>query len=141
MTAGTPDGDGAGASGPPRHAYEYVVLRCVPRPDREEFLNVAVVLHSQDADVLEVAGAVDRDRLGALDPTLDCDQLENALDFVRAVCAGDAAAGGAAEQSRRVRFGFLAAPRSTVLQPGPVHGGVTSDPTAELVRLTHRLVG
>ena len=36
-----------------RLAYQYVVLRCVPRPDREEFLNVGVVLHCQAADFLD----------------------------------------------------------------------------------------
>ena len=52
-------------------AYEYVVLRCVPRAHREEFLNVGVVLHSQDADLLAAAWHVDADRLRALDPSVD----------------------------------------------------------------------
>lgn len=30
----------------PLVGYQYVVLRCVPRVDRDEFINVGVVLHS-----------------------------------------------------------------------------------------------
>ncbi|MCH1867508.1 DUF3037 domain-containing protein [Nocardioides sp. CFH 31398] len=117
-------------------AYEYVVLRCVPRAHREEFLNVGVVLHSQDADLLGAAWHLDADRLRALDPSVDPADLETALRFVDAVCAGDTDAGGeAARGARSHRFGYLKAPRSTVLRPGPVHGGITDDPRACLARL------
>lgn len=125
----------------PRLAYQYVVLRCVPRPDREEFLNVGVVLHCQSADFLDVEWSSDRDRLLALDPRLDVDQVCEALGFVERVCRGDERAGEAARQPLGQRFGFLKAPRSTVLQPGPVHGGVTDDPARQLAHLRERLVG
>lgn len=125
----------------PRLAYQYVVLRCVPRPDREEFLNVGVVLHCQSADFLDVEWSCDRDRLLALDPRLDVDQVCEALGFVERVCRGDERAGEAARQPLGQRFGFLKAPRSTVLQPGPVHGGVTDDPARQLAHLRERLVG
>ena len=125
-----------------RLAYEYVVLRCVPRVDREEFVNVGVVLHCQMADFLDVAWHVDRDRLLALDPRIDVDQVCESLAFVEAVCAGHPTGGRARRPSRSTqRFGFLKAPRSTVLQPGPVHGGVTTDPARQLERLLEQLVG
>lgn len=124
-----------------RMAYQYVVLRCVPRPDREEFLNVGVVLHCQSADFLDVDWSCDRDRLLALDRQLDVDQVCEALGFVERVCRGDQRAGEAARQPLGQRFGFLKAPRSTVLQPGPVHGGVTDDPARQLAHLRERLVG
>ena len=57
------------------------------------------------------------------------------------MCRGDERAGEAARQSLGQRFGFLKAPRSTVLQPGPVHGGVTEDPARQLEHLRERLVG
>ena len=123
-----------------RLAYQYVVLRCVPRVDREEFLNVGVVVYCQAADFLAVAWAVDRDRLAALDPHVDLDQVCEALDFVDGVCAGDRRGGAAGTKPLGQRFGFLRAPKSTVLQPGPVHGGTTTDPAAELDRLLHTLV-
>jgi hypothetical protein len=122
-------------------SYEYVVLRCVPRVDREEFLNVGVVVHCQAADFLEAAWNVDRDRLRALDPRMDLDQLCDALTFVEGVCAGDERGGAAARKPLGTRFGFLKAPRSTVLQPGPVHGGVTTDPARQLEHLLSSLVG
>ena len=111
-----------------------------PRVDREEFVNVGVVLYCQAADFLEAAWHVDRDRLRALDPRLDVDQVCEALAFVDGVCAGDERGGAAAEQPLGTRFGFLKAPRSTVLQPGPVHGGVTTDPARQLEHLLEQLV-
>jgi hypothetical protein len=121
-------------------AYQYVVLRCVPRVEREEFVNVGVVLYCQASDFLDVRWSVDPDRLRLLDPQLDLDQVCEALAFVAGVCAGDQRGGTAAEQPIGTRFGFLMAPRSTVLQPGPVHGGVTADPAGELEGLLGRLV-
>ena len=126
---------------PARLAYEYVVLRCVPRVDREEFVNVGVVLHCQMADFLEAAWHVDRARLLALDPRTEVDQVCESLAYVQAVCAGHPTAGAPAAESLTQRFGFLKAPRSTVLQPGPVHGGVTHDPARPLERLLEQLVG
>jgi hypothetical protein len=120
--------------------YQYVVLRCVPRVDREEFVNVGVVLFCQATDFLQAAWHVDRDRLAALDPRLDLDQVCEALDFVEGVCAGDERGGAAAGRPLSQRFGFVKAPRSTVIQPGPVHGGVTSDPARQLAHLLERLV-
>ena len=121
--------------------YQYVVLRCVPRVDREEFLNVGVVLFCQDRDLLDVAWALDEPRLLALDPGIDPAAVEEALRLVALICAGDPRAGAGASGPQRERFGLLAAPRSTVVQPGPVHGGLTDDPDAALADLLLRLVG
>lgn len=120
--------------------FQYVVLRCVPRVDREEFVNVGVVLHCQAADFLEARCHVNRVRLGALDPEVDLDAVCSALDAVEAVCRGDASAGAAGQTSQGTRFGFVRAPRSTVVQPGPVHGGVTDDPVRQLDHLLTTLV-
>ena len=76
------------------------MLRCVPRVDREEFLNVGVVLYCQASDFLDAAWHVDRDRLRALDPRVDLDQVCEALAFVDGVCAGDPSGGGAGRGSR-----------------------------------------
>jgi Protein of unknown function (DUF3037) len=121
--------------------YQYVVLRCVPRVDREEFVNVGVVLYCEQAGFLESAWSVDRERLAALAPRLDIDAVCEGLDYVRAVCAADAAVGAVAEKPAGTRFGFLKAPRSTVLQPGPVHGGLTTDPARQLEHLLEQFVG
>jgi Protein of unknown function (DUF3037) len=118
---------GCGMTGA-RMGFQYVVLRCVPRVDREEFLNVGVVLYCQQTDFLQARWRVDEARLSA-------------LEAVQAVCRGDESAGEAAREPIGTRFGFVKAPRSTVVQPGPVHGGSTNDPSAELDRLLDRLVG
>lgn len=119
--------------------YQYVILRCVPRVDREEFLNVGVVLFCDDRDYLAAACHVDEQRLAVFEG-LNLDTLRGGLAFVSAVCAGDVEAGAVARTSTRSRFGFLKAPRSTVVQPGQVHGGLATDPQAELQRLLDALV-
>jgi hypothetical protein len=121
--------------------YQYVVLRCVPRVDREEFVNVGVVVHCEEARFLQAAWSVDRERVAAIAPSLDLDAVCEGLEFVRAVCAGDESVGAVASKPAGTRFGFLKAPRSTVLQPGPVHGGLTTDPGRQLEHLLERFVG
>ena len=121
--------------------YQYVVLRCVPRVEREEFLNVGVVLYCEETSFLHAACHLDPDRLSALDPLVDVDQVCEALAFVAAVCAGHPTAGAAAAEPLTQRFGFLKAPRSTVLQTSPVHSGLTADPARQLERLLEQLVG
>ena len=120
--------------------YQYVVLRCVPRVDREEFVNVGVVAYCQQADFLAAACHVDELRLRALSPGVDLGAVRSALAFVEGVCRGDASLGDPAAGDLGTRFGFLKAPRSTVVQPGPVHGGLTADPGVELERLLDVLV-
>lgn len=123
-----------------RMGFQYVVLRCVPRVDREEFLNVGVVLYCQQAEFLAARCHVDAARIGVLAPDVDLDALTSALTAIESVCLGDASAGSAGRAAMGTRFGFVKAPRSTVVQPGPVHGGVTADPAAELEHLLARLV-
>jgi len=120
--------------------YQYVVLRCVPRVDREEFVNVGVVLYCEDAGFLDVAWHCEAPRLHALDSAVEVEAVCDALTFADWVCAGDERAGEAGRIPLGQRFGFLRAPRSTVVQPGAVHGGLTDDPAAELLGLLDRLV-
>jgi hypothetical protein len=123
-----------------RVGFQYIVLRCVPRVDREEFVNVGVVLYSQAADFLCAASHVYPGRLLALSAEIDIESVRSALASIEAVCRGDANAGAAASTSLSQRFGWLAAPKSTVVQPGPVHGGVTDDPARQLEHLLDELV-
>ena len=120
-----------------RMPFQYVVLRCVPRVDREEFLNVGVVLYSQQADYLACASHVEEARLLTLAPDLDIASVQSALDAIADICAGS---GPSAFIGLGPRFGWIAAPKSTMIQPGPVHGGLAEDPEAELARLLDMLV-
>jgi len=121
-------------------SYQYVVLRCVPRVDRDEFINVGVVIHSQGAEFLDAAFALDPERLRSFSSELDLASVAATLDAVCAICRGRQAPGLPTLRTLGQRFGWLIAARSTVVQPGPVHGGLTSDPAAELQRLLARLV-
>lgn len=122
------------------HPYQYVVLRCVPRVDRGESVNVGVVLFSQSAGFLGAACHVDADRLRALAPDLDLDAVSASLAVVDDVCAGTDGGGRPRLATPGKRFGWLSAPRSTVIQPSGVHGGTAGDPQAELEVLLDRLV-
>lgn len=120
--------------------YQYVVLRCMPRVEREEFVNVGVALYSQQADFLRCAQAVDADRLRALAPALDIDAVCASLTTIEEVCRGETGGGRPTLETPGKRFGWITAPRSTVVQPGPVHGGLTDDPERTLEDLLDRLV-
>lgn len=123
-----------------RHPFEYVVLRVVPRVDRGETINAGIVVYSQALDFLGCRVDLDRARLAALDPSADPDVIDRALASVADVCADHPDAGPAAGEDIGRRFRWLTAPRSTVVQPGPVHTGLTADPAAELDRLLQLLV-
>lgn len=120
--------------------YQYVVLRLVPRVEREEFVNVGVVLYSQEANYLQAAFELDEARVLALAPSLDLEAVRCALQTVCRVAAGERAPGSPPLERLGPRFGWLSAPRSTIVQPGPVHGGTTADPAATLAHLVRVLV-
>lgn len=123
-----------------RHPFEYVVLRVVPRVDRGESINAGVVVYCRALDFLGCRVHLDRTRLAALDPSADPAPIERALAAVSDVCADRPGASPAAAEEIGRRFRWLTAPRSTVVQPGPVHTGLTADPAAELDRLLQQLV-
>jgi Protein of unknown function (DUF3037) len=120
-------------------AFQYAVLRAVPRVDRGEFVNIGVIVYCQQADFLRCSVTVDADRLRALDPGVDVEAVRTAADAVVAGCAVDV---GSARHNDGLatRFGMLTAPRSTVVQPSPIHAGVTTDPDRTLADLVARLV-
>lgn len=121
-----------------REVFEYAVLRAVPRVDRGECVNIGVVLYCRSREFLRAEVALDEARLRALDPAVDLAALHDASAAVQRTCRGDGPAGAT---SLGQRFRWVTAPRSTVVQPGPVHTGTTLDPDAELTRLLTALVG
>jgi hypothetical protein len=128
-----------------RTPFEYAVLRVVPRIERGEAINAGVLLYSRPLDFLGARVHLDADRLRALDPGADAAVIGRALDAVMAHCGDgrtEAAryAGPAGQEDRGRRFRRLTAPRSTIVQAGPVHTGLTADPVADLDRLFAALV-
>ncbi|MFE6053771.1 DUF3037 domain-containing protein [Kitasatospora sp. NPDC056446] len=122
------------------HDYEYAVIRAVPRVERGECVNVGVLLYCRQSSHLAARTHLDQARLLALDPVADVQGVRRALHGIEAVCLGGPQAGPAAGDSPGQRFRWLTAPRSAVVQPGPVHTGLTADPDAELRRLFDQLV-
>ena len=123
-----------------RETFEYAVLRVVPRVERGESLNAGVLVYCRQRDYLGSRVYLDADRLRALDPTADPDAIRRALQAAADVCAADPASGAAGREALGSRFRWLTAPRSTVVQAGPVHTGLTDDPDAEADRLLQLLV-
>ena len=128
-----------------RHPFEYALLRVVPRIERDEKINAGVLIYCRPLDYLGARSHLDVPRLRAFDPAADAELIADALDAVVAQCGGggvEAAryAGPAGLEDRGRRFRRLTAPRSTVVQPGPVHTGLTANPQAELDRLLAALV-
>ncbi|PYC75840.1 DUF3037 domain-containing protein [Streptomyces tateyamensis] len=120
--------------------YEYAVVRAVPRVERGECVNLGVLLYCRWQDRLVVRTLLPEAKLLALDPAVDLAGVARALRGIEAVAAGGEAAGPAAKDSPGQRFRWLTAPRSAVVQPGPVHTGLTADPAGELARLFAQLV-
>jgi hypothetical protein len=120
--------------------FDYVILRAAPRIQRGEFINVGAVLYCRALDYLGAGWDVQPERLRALDPGVDVDVVCASLDQIRAICAGEPAGGPAAGTTISERFRWLAAPRSTVVHPGPIHSGITDDPAADLERLLDAFV-
>jgi Protein of unknown function (DUF3037) len=127
------------------HAYEYAVLRVVPRIERGELINAGVLLYCRALDHLGAAVELDPTRLLALDPSADFAAVTRALDAAVSLCGEQPAqearhAGPAGAEDRGRRFRRLTAPRSTVVQAGPVHTGLTADPVLTLAHLMTALV-
>ncbi|CAL9373477.1 DUF3037 domain-containing protein [Streptomyces cellulosae] len=122
------------------HVYEYAVLHVVPRIERGERINAGVLVYCRPLSYVGARTHLDEARLLALDPAADVPGVRAALRAVEGVCAGGDAAGQAAQDDPGRRFRWLIAPRSTIVQPGPVHTGLTADPGAETERLLDLLV-
>lgn len=122
-------------------AFEYAVLRIVPRVDRGEFVNGAVLLYCQQAAFLGIEVRADLAAVRALCPEADVESIAGALESARDVALGRRSAGEAGQGDPGPRFRWLTAPRSVVIQPGPVHTGVTADPAGELARIAARMLG
>ncbi|MFD7572777.1 DUF3037 domain-containing protein [Streptomyces sp. NPDC059810] len=123
-----------------RDVFEYALLRVVPRVERGECFNAGVVVYCRARSYVAARTHLDEAKLSVLDPAADVTGVRAARGAVEGVCLGGDAAGQAAGDDAGRRFRWLIAPRSTVVQPGPVHTGLTADPEAEVERLLDLLV-
>ena len=117
------------------NSYDYAVIRVVPCVEREEFFNAGVILFCAEQKFLDARVHVDRKKLEALAPGLQVEEVQERLDAVVRVCAGEQAGGPIARLSQRARFHWLVSPRSTLIQISAVHAGICDEPAAVLERL------
>ena len=125
---------------PARSVFEYAIIRVVPRVERGEFINVGVVLFCRTRRFLGARIDLDTARLAALAPGLDVAAIREQLDDMVLVCEGGPAAGPLGLLPQHERFRWLAAPRSTIVQPSPVHCGICDHPRAMLDHLLETMV-
>ena len=121
--------------------YDYAVIRVVPRVEREEFVNVGVILSCERTRFLKARIEVDPTRLRALDPSIDLELVGRHLAAIAAICEGGEAAAPIGLLPPRARFHWLTAKRSAILQTSPVHmGRCAGDLDATLEHLMTRMV-
>lgn len=121
-------------------SYDYAVIRVVPRVERQEFVNAGVILWCRDLDYIDARIELDEARLRALDPGVDLDSVRKHLSSFAIICAGGADAGPIGKLSKRERFDWLVAPRSTIIQTSSVHTGRCVDTSPTMERLLDSMV-
>jgi len=119
-------------------SFDYTVIRVVPRVERQEFINAGVVVYCPEKRYLAARIHLDAERLKALWPEVDEEVVRAHLEAFPLICEGDASAGPIAQLSQRERFHWLSSPRSTIIQPSPVHTGVCQA-TGDLGKMLDRL--
>jgi hypothetical protein len=122
------------------YTYDYAIIRVVPRVEREEFVNVGVIVSCPARKFLEARIEMDERRLMAIDPTLDVESIRAHLESISAICNGGEQAGPIGRLSQRERFHWLVAPRSASIQTSPVHTGRCKNPDAVLEHLLDTMV-
>lgn len=123
-----------------KHLFDYAVIRLVPSVEREEFLNVGVIVYCQAQDFLQTLFELNEERLRAFACDFNIAEIaEHLLAFER-ICAGGAEAGAIGKLPRGERFRWLTSPRSTIVQTSPVHTGLCVDARATLAQLLEKLV-
>jgi hypothetical protein len=121
-------------------SFDYATIRVVPRVEREEFINAGIVVFCLEKKFLAARIHLDEARLKALWPSIDLDLVREHLEAFPRICAGDSTAGPIAQLSQRERFHWLIAPRSTMIQPSPVHAGLCESTDDLLERLARQLL-
>jgi hypothetical protein len=123
-----------------QRSYDYAVIRVVPRVERQEFVNAGVIVWCKDQDFLEARTELDESRVGMLDPGVDIDAVRQHLHSIVIICAGGKGAGPIGSLTKRERFDWLVAPRSTIIQTSTVHSGRCNDLATTLEHLLDSMV-
>lgn len=122
------------------HLYEYAVIRIVPRVEREEFMNVGVIVFCKQARFIKVLYKLDAVRLGCFCPETDIGQVESNLRSFASIGHGERNGGPIAQEDTASRFRWLTAVRSSVIQTSRPHPGLCTDLEKVAERLFTELV-
>jgi hypothetical protein len=125
---------------PEQHVFEYAVIRVVPKVEREEFLNVGVILYCYKQKFLQVQFSLNENKLLAFSADLDIPELKKHIAAIERICAGIKEAGPIGQLDMASRFRWLTATRSTVVQASKVHPGLCCNAQETLSRLQAQLV-
>lgn len=125
---------------PDLSSFDYAIIRVVPSPAREEFVNVGVVLFSRETGFLGGRIEPDWNRIYALNPNVDEAELQRQLSHIEKVIRGDWDAGPIARLDKSNRFHWLVGPRSTVIQVSAAHSGLCDDPAKMIEHLMETMV-
>lgn len=123
-----------------KNLYEYAIIRLVPKVERGEFINIGVILMSKKSNFLSMKFAIDADRLKVFSTDLDIEMIQEYLYAWEKVCKGGIEGGKIGELEIRVRFRWLTANRSTIIQSSPVHPGFCENPANQLEVLFNKFV-
>lgn len=123
-----------------KHLFEYAIIRVMPRVEREEFLNVGVILYCRDLNFLQAKFTIDKTKLLAFAPQLDIPEVEEHLQAICHICKGDAEGGPIGKLALAERFRWLTAIRSTVVQTSRIHPGFCTNADEMLTRLYTEMV-
>jgi hypothetical protein len=123
-----------------RCAFDYAIVRVVPRVEREEFVNAGAIVLCEERGFLAASIELDEARLLALAPDVDLATTRAHLDAIPWICQGGPDAGAIGQLTLRERWHWLVAPRSTIIQTSPAHVGLDDDPVRALARLVETMV-
>ena len=120
--------------------YDYVIIRVVPKVDREEFINVGVIVSCKENKFLEARIELDEEKLKSLNSEIDLDMIKKHLTAIEAIATGKEDSGPIAKLSQMERFHWLTSPKSTIIQTSAVHSGYCKDPSETLEHLLQTMV-
>jgi len=122
------------------HLYEYAVIRVVPRVEREEFLNIGIILFCKRAKFIKVLYHIDDAKIAALSSDFDIDQLHCNITALEKIVNGGKGGGPIGEMDIPERFRWLTAIRSSAIQTSRPHSGLSHDLEKTIQRLFEELV-
>lgn len=123
-----------------KHLYEYAVIRVLPRVEREEFINVGIIMFSKRAKYIKACYQLDINKLRLFSTELDLDSLHSNLEVFDKICTGDKTGGAIAALDIPERFRWLTAVRSTSIQTSRPHSGFSDNLDKTFEKLFEELV-